>query len=251
MTVNKRFRKSTFVWGLFTTLVILIIFKILLNYIGGENHGLVRAGAFAINPDTILVEIAQGKQDVFSSTLSTPEPLPLGTDQPVHWSQANYFVIAQSLHEFVWTEPIDNWHLDSIIFSTDCVNIKDGFQSAELSFWKTNLTIQGARRVEHKISITPLYNVVEWSEINYQPALAKWPSVDISQINFSAYDALQIAELNGGQRIRSTFNNECTILNVLAPKAQDSPFIWNISYIGLRDSHLLELNIDAISGELK
>jgi len=212
----------------------------------------VNEGAYIINPDTILEALAQGNKDVFTPIVTTPDPELPALINTVQWSQADYFHIAEAFHEFFWKESSKNWNLHLMIFSMDCKEINQGPQYAYFQFFVTKDVRENQSRYVHDIYIEPTKNLVSWHEVEYYPNLANWQSIDIANLKISALNAFRIAETRGGNEIRSEFKNNCIITATLAPGSIYDG--WQIGYVGRVGEdveHLLDINIDASTGEYK
>jgi hypothetical protein len=168
-------------------------------------------GYYAIDTDTILKSIAQGKTDVFFSQNATPEVVAPLSSKPIQWSQADYFRVAEALSEFVWNEPLEDWNLDNVLFRLDCEDVNSGPQFAAFSYFKIIHTREQESRLVHNLLIDPFGHSVSWQETEYYPNNLVVKRTDLSQQNILAEDALSIAEKNGGLEVRSSAGNACII----------------------------------------
>jgi len=198
---------------------------------------------YLIKPDTILDDIAQGRTDVFSPQITTPQPALSQSLNVVKWSQEDYLSIVEALHRFVWHESISDWHIRHILFYVKCEDIGMGPQLASFILYKVVEDNQHTSRLEHQISIDPANNSVSWSETEYRPNLVVQNPVELSKYKVSITDALQIAEENGGNKIRLEVDNECFLRAQLINSAN----YWQVSYVKVLDLYIL--NIDALTGK--
>jgi hypothetical protein len=166
---------------------------------------------YMIDSSTIIDALAQGNQDVFLEWKDISEGGLASPQKLVDWNQADYFGIADALHQLVWNEPLSEMNLFLMHFSLNCDETQNGFQYAQFRLFKIIETNRGEVRIRHGIEIDPTNNHVAVWETEYYPVLANWRSIDLSEVKISADQALQIAEKNGGQEKRMAVNNECHI----------------------------------------
>lgn len=205
-------------------------------------------GQYEIDSVTILASIDQGNADVFISQIGTPEVMPTTPGKPVQWSQADYYRIAQTLHEFVWGEPIENWNLSEILFRMGCEDANNGPQFAQFQLFRIGHVDEQETRIVRSLFIEPMKQSVSWHEYETAPAVGQWPTIDLGQFGISANDALQIAESNDGSKERSTVNNECSIYITAPDSMYDG---WRIDYSQTNLPPLFEIHIDPMTGEYK
>lgn len=204
-------------------------------------------GYYTIAPATILESLAQGKTDVFTPQIATPEAITPTPAQPVQWSQADYFRIAQALHEFVWNESWDGWALDKLLFRLDCAEVSRGPQRAHFTFFRVIHTREQESRLERDLWIEPFTNSASWHEVEYYPNVLDAQGIDLSQIKIPVESALRIAEQNGGAAVRSEVEDACRIYLILAPGSKYNG--WQVAYSGYdpkynAPTNLFEIRID-------
>jgi hypothetical protein len=73
-----------------------------------------------INPDTILDNIAKEQTDIFDLQSVTPQPALSQSLSTVQWTQKDYLLIVEVVHQFVWHESIEDWNIRYILFSLKC-----------------------------------------------------------------------------------------------------------------------------------
>jgi hypothetical protein len=206
-------------------------------------------GTFAIDPATILESLAQGKMDIFTSLSGTPEAPPLMPVEAVEWSQADYFQIAEALHEFVWKESWQDWKVNRLVFRLDCEHANKGPQQLSIVLYKIVQLREEESRFVRDIFIMPMKRSVEWSEAELQPVQENWESIDLEQIKVPAEAALQIAEANGGSEARSAIGNACDIYIRLFEPVADG---WRVEYAADKDSdNVFMIFVDPLTGEFK
>jgi len=113
---------------------------------------------YLIDSSTILDALSQGKKDVFFEWKDTSEVGHISPNKVVNWKQADYFQIADALHQLVWNEPLSNMNLYLMHFSLGCSETSSGFQYAQFMLYKIIKTDQGETRIKHGIEIDPRKN---------------------------------------------------------------------------------------------
>lgn len=168
-------------------------------------------GDFEIDPETILVAIEQGNTDVFRSVAVKDvipyTPFPTGF---YAWSQSDYLKVSIALHQFVWREDLDNWHLYSMYFYSGCHDNPKGFDSGKMTYFKSsNGPFSYTTRL---LDIYPVGYGVSWGgNANFPRPMRGWKNIDLSRMKLTAEDALQIAEEHGGREFRQKVNNTCSV----------------------------------------
>lgn len=215
---------------------------------------------YLIKPDTILNSLDQGDNNTFIATPSEPEAdwpqlWPPGT---FSWDQREYLKIANNLHQFIWKESLDNWHLIRAYFRIDqCRDIFGKIDAANLSFYQHK---EGLNNV-HGFWVNPMYGYVQaGSEYSHT---GSWTakSIDLDNVKVNTVEtALSIAEENGGQNMRSTIKNECRITLLLSPDGLEYDFFshpltrygwgWNVIYWSNKSNSepLFSIVIDPYTG---
>ena len=244
MTI-KQFNK----WLAFLILLAIILSACRLFSFGTEDTMYWKETAYTIDPDTILDSLAQGKKDVFTLQTATPEAELPPASEPVHWSQSDFYRIAQALHEYVWNESVEEWYLPDMEFGMDCQGAFDGPQYGRFVFYKFVHIREQESRIEHDIYILHQENTVRVFETEYYPRLETWQNIDWAKVKISVTDALQIAERNGGYEARSNENNECKISLALAPGSKYEG--WQVMYTGNNRTRLFDIHINTLTGEYK
>ena len=213
---------------------------------------------YTIRPETILESLNRGETDVFTLTPSRPDEVksPIGSMGSFSWSQEDYLKIANALHQFVWKETLENWHIISADYlMAQCQNMTGGFDSSSFYFYKH----KGSYSVVHRLWINPFYGEVEVNETNYSYA-RNWKSIDLDNLIVNSADvALRIAEQNGGTEARATSNGGCRQIYIdLEPQVKytfmSHPFDvydwgWKIIYSFDDYADYFEMNIDPYTGK--
>jgi hypothetical protein len=199
---------------------------------------------YKIEPDSIFESLDQAEKDVFALTdepiwLPTPPP-----SKPVNWNQADYFRIAEALHEYVWGETLENWNLYYMSFSLDCNEFNDGFQRVQFKYFTNVKTSDRESRIVHNIELDPRNKIVNVGETVYYPKLINWKTIDLTNVKISASEALQIAEQNGGYNKRLAAGNDCAISATISRDA-----IEYDGWIVLYSPSVFSDTIDPATGE--
>ena len=201
-----------------------------------------------MNTSSILESILQGRYDLFIPVDSPSEEEAFQSDL-VNWNQEDYITVANSIHKFVWDEPLNNWMLNSMDFSGSCHDIENGLQDVYFVFYNILDSEDGKSRIVHNINIDPARSEVNvWAE-KYSPLVMNWKAIDLGETKITADDALQIAEDNGGIEIRNSVNNECNVSVSFLPNPGDYDG-WKLSYYQ-NPGTLLEVKVDPKTGEYR
>jgi hypothetical protein len=158
---------------------------------------------------------------------------------PIHWSyfevsdylpnldsnnffhEEQFYKIASAAHFQRWNEEMEDWNLLWISINQDCRDKLGDFQNFYISFYKRD-------RLTHTYSslhITPSQNYVSLQEREFYLQLFSEPDIDMSKLDISATEALNIAERNGGANLRKELNDACEISIRLSPKSG-----WSVFY---------------------
>lgn len=244
-------------WKIFWLLFVLVV--IILAYIAFPGDSQIAqypssfitefpdSGSYAIDSDSILESLDQDATDVFQRTNSSLETEPYEPKylSPLSWTQSDYLDIASALHQYVWNEVVENWHLYSMGFFGDCRHEPFGFDVVSFTYFKA---VESQRYAVHKIEIVPLSGYVNWGGGNEYPRpLFGWKSINLEKLNVTAGEALQIAEENGGQTARTKVINNCTIYVGISSNSK----IWAVRYSRQGTSFIFEANVDPSTGDYK
>jgi hypothetical protein len=237
------------------TLRVLVAFLVLLGttlacYVDAKETEIDKSDKeFDIDSSTILEALAQGKKDVFTERKETPaEESTARREEPVNWSQADYFRVANALHQFTWNEPLDSMNLYSMYFSLSCDEAENGFQYTQLRFYRVIETDKGEARINRGIEIDPRTDYAAAWEAEYYPNLSKWKPIDLSKVEITADQALQIAENDGGRDKRIAAGNECYITIVMSTDTIHYRG-WTIDYSNADYADVFYDEIDPVTGK--
>ena len=209
----------------------------------------IRNETYAVDSTTLLEALQQGKSDVFRLLTATPPAYPPHSS-PIHWTQADLFTVAQSIHQYAWKESLADWKVEKISFYLPCSQIELGPQGAAFSFFKY-VKIKGEdARLIRVLFITPDENTIVLSEYKFQPVYEIWSSINLLNEKVSVEDAVSIAEKNGGIKFRQEVGNKCSIE---ASRDIDNGYDgWLVTYSesgSNQDKSLKWENINAQTGE--
>jgi hypothetical protein len=217
----------------------------------GESLAITRDKYYLIKPADLLQSLANGMPDAFTEVEQRPELLPPAEQIPVDWTQGDYLYIAQALHEHVWGETLDGWQLHKMDFRLGCDDVNKGFQNGRFEYFKVVGAGREKSRITRSMDIDPRGNFVNAWESEYRPNVMDWIPIDLAQLQISVDNALQIAEVNGGQKQRSLVENSCEISLAYSPDTSISGD-WEIFYTRSDDgSRLMHLRVDPDTGEVK
>lgn len=205
-------------------------------------------GDYKINPETIVASLGRGEKDVFMPQLAPSDAYTSVSEGSIPWQQSDYFKIANALHQFVWKETTDNWHLYRMKFTTSCKDNLIGFGIGDFVYYKPIFTQQGhLRYTAREMIIHPLDSNVTWGGgTNFPHPLFGWKSVNLSKLKVVAEDALKIAEENGGKASRLSVQDECTIYLNLSGYSG-----WSVAYHGAGDRLIFMIQIDPYTGNIR
>lgn len=198
---------------------------------------------FKIRPETILVSLENDGAVLFQKIDdSSVEKI---TESPISWSQAEYGEIAYKIHEFVWTESLDNWNLYRMIFSTSCNDNPTGFDYADYIYFQ-EIVFNGKKvNTARDIFIAPQYgDITLGSDTNFPRPFSGWKSIDLDRINVTAEEALRIAEGTGGKSFRLSVQNVCQIYVSMNPDGYGHGD-WKVVYGGNSEINDLEIIVPA------
>lgn len=214
-------------------------------------------GIYGFDSQTILDSLKSGNKVVFTqlSLLQTDKPI----SQPVHWTQDDYFHVADAFMEMAWQERLNEWKLASLRFETRCDYASLGPQQISLSIFRQS--IPDKYYYEGRIEIKPGQNILTWTRHeDYNPRYALFSereqnSYNWSQIKISANQALQIVEEQGGKNVSLKLKQDCEIsgsLNRNGYFAQGRPQ-WQINYewVPSQSSGLIMSFVDIETGAYK
>lgn len=189
----------------------------------------LESGYYTINPQTILVSLDQGKTDVFTPLLATQDPnTPLLPSGSVFWTQSDYLKIVEALSQNIWQDSMKEWNVYYLAFDKQCQDNSVGFDSLEITYYKTIEVNEREMYTARHIKIYPLAGVVSWGGGTNFSTSDKWYGIDLAKFKITADDAQQTAEENGGEAARLGVQNDCRIL-IRTPN-HDNDDYWDVSY---------------------
>lgn len=205
--------------------------------------------SYVINSMTILESLDSGDTNVFKLLEATPKASTSQPSRSVSWQQADYFRVAQALHQQSRQEPLGEQNLYSMSFTMDCAEIEQGtFRDATFSSFTTIANGNEETRVEYSIVIKPSENLIRTYKGEFTPNLKTKEPLNLTHYRISAEEALQIAEKNGGGEVRLSYKNICEIY-LRAPVSNARG--WEVSYSNNRSGiwqTIFDISIDSESG---
>jgi hypothetical protein len=210
---------------------------------------------FQIDSSTIINDIQNGKLDsIFSSIeMSQADILSIPENKNIDWDQEEYLLVADALNKHLLNETLDDWMFKGMDFGKDCSDDSEGFQESTLEYFKIVNNGSEDSRIKQFVEVMPGRNLIRRYDATYAPVSENWLVIDPSKVNVAATKALDIAEINGGNDIRSIYKNNCYISVSMTP-GSDYPG-WRVRYI-LNDpssqdnkSEIFSVDIDPDNGK--
>lgn len=221
------------------------------NLIQRENQKTTQQGFYAIQPETILGVLTHNEDKVF--TPITEQDVNYSVTNPsVNWAQSDYFQIVDAFYRLVLYDTLDDWELSSMSFVLGCADVDFGLQDGRFSFFKIVKNEHNEEvLVSRSIDVDPRYKIVLLWEREFYPYVITRSSIDLADIKFNSAEALQIAEDNGGQNLRLSLNNECSIGLSLSPDSAEYRG-WYVYYTRRDNRRLIfDLSIDPFTGDIR
>lgn len=225
----------------FSILLLGIVFILMFVYINNMNiersernpgylSSYPNSGFYKIDPNSVLVSLAEENVDIFKPLLQEPDSVTQVSNLPISWSEGDFLMIASALGQLIWGDPmsIENWSVDSILFRTICNGSLNGFDAADITYFKP-IEINGKKvYTTRHIEIDPYFGLVRWGSgaVYSRPIVFKWKSFDLTHSIINAEDALQIADKNGGKDARMQIDNKCSIFVSLSKDKSK----WRVDY---------------------
>jgi hypothetical protein len=213
-----------------------------------------QSGYYEINPETLLVNLNQGKEDVFTPASDDIWNREVPNYDLIKWSQSDYLKIADALSKEVWHESLslEDWEILSVGAEQDCMDNPHGFYYFEIVYFqKSGIRSWGRQYQARLIEIVTWQGLVRWGDGSFTEAiLPGWGKTDFENFKITADDALTIAERNGGSEFRQGEKNRCTISTRLINYPPVSGYTnnnWRVDY------HMgdFSVNINPFTGKFR
>jgi hypothetical protein len=250
-------RRKTFTWALATTIV-LFLGSAVYDYITGEiresrepilyssyPEAVSDNGYYEFDTAQILQLLDDGRMDVFSRTLEDPALSEESLDDlSIAWTQSEYLRIASAAGKSAWDDDLKEWRMYRLYFQQSCEDDFSGFDSASLVYFNDDDSPNSFMYSTRIIEIFPYFSGLRWGGGVYypKPFLQRWKSIDLSRMRFTAEEALQVAEENGGKAARLQEDNSCII--IIDSEANNK---WEVEYFGAG----FEVLVDMYTGKVK
>ena len=227
-------------------------YKVPKSPVFGDEDGQV---VYSINIDTILDSIHSQKKDIFL-TEREANYSPLTKDSP-SFSQTDYEEIAGELSEYVWGEPLDNWHLNSAKFLISNADDSMRIYYVELIYFQR----EDNQYITHDVSIDASEGKVMASENLYRDE-RNWKALDFDGLKINdVSQVVKIAQSNGGDKACLP-SQSCNIGIWLSPSLYEyGRFLflslyryewgWNISYSNEDGVYLFDMYVDPNNGSFR
>lgn len=188
-------------------------------------------GYFKINPETILISLADGKTDVFTPLDGDPGSVESLTNISFSWTQADILEIITALGQSVWNDKMDltDWSVYDLYLRKSCSDDPNGFDFASITYFKA-IDVNGRKvYTTRHIEIDPYGSMIRWgSGATYpRPILHKWKGINLAGFTITAEDALRILDEHVGKEARQQVSNKCLIFITTSPDNEK----WYVNYI--------------------
>ncbi len=190
-------------------LCIYFLFITIINADAKEYGTIITDSSYAFDESTVLDRL-QNEEDNIFRLIDNPDEETIESPTTNNWTQADFFAIAQAVYKSTKEQSLDGWFLNEIDFSTDCINGSKKLESAKLYYFKTNAGTTTSRNNITFFIHSTQGKVDIWETIS-TPDLENLQPLDISKLNFTAEEIIQISESHGGSEKRKKMNNECYI----------------------------------------
>lgn len=203
---------------------------------------------YQIDSTTLLSAISRSESDIFTPD-ATEAIDDLPDSKPMQVNQADFLNIAEALNEVELHDSIYNWQASRLLFSLNCADIAFGPQQGEIDLFKESEYIrnQASRLIERKVFVLPRKGQVGWTEHEVYPVSGHQPTIELAKIKVPVEEALRIAEAHGGQAVRETAKDKCSIHLTMSASRWDND--WWITYASSSSgSNLFQIYIDEETG---
>jgi hypothetical protein len=208
---------------------------------------------YQFDPQTVLISLDQGKTDVFFSAQKNPlydDVQPLAPISSFAWSQEDSLRVANALHQLIWKEPLEQWHLYSLGFTIPQCNDISRINGAGFQFYKRQPQWY---YLVHDINLDLQYGYIYAGDHDGHYT-GRWKDIGLANSKVNTFDkALQIAEENGGKNARLALNgNQKCYISIQYPIGTYVPskWVWDITYrITDRTSSIFKILIDPFTSD--
>jgi hypothetical protein len=175
-----------------------------------ESQGQIFSDYYIFNPGTVFTEYTTGKQDLFSVILLddlTDDVLNnLPVYPPANWIQKDYLDLLNIFQENTFHGSFPKRIREARFSIQDCSQVSYGPQEAV--FFTAD--INPGRVTNYSYSVSFKDGSVHYHGNVYDPIIS-WPVsfLDLSKYGITAEKALQIAEGQGGEKVRLVNHNQC------------------------------------------
>lgn len=205
---------------------------------------------YLFDPVSVINGFDHEDQIEFILVDAEPEFPPPSQQISVTWNQVDYLNIVEAVFLHVWKEPLEGWQLKTMDFGLSCAKSNIGLQYGSFIYFKNTITLEGESRTVRYIDIDPRSKSLHIRESEFYPRLVDWGSIGLKEVQFSADQALTLAENNGGREKRFLVDNRCDILLLLSP---DLPRYkgWEVRYAIQGDTRFFYVQVDSQTGEIR
>jgi hypothetical protein len=153
----------------------------------------------------------------------------------ISWSQDDFFRFANVMSRKIWKGNINlsTWSVNKLIFERNCSSTKMGFQRMVLTVFRPTKVGTTILYTSRYLLLEPLSGQAKWAGDGEFSTLYIFKRSEkfLPIASLSADQAVEIAERKGGNKVRSTVDNNCVIsVNLI-----DHPFLrnqpdWSVEY---------------------
>jgi hypothetical protein len=233
--MNKR-RYLLFFLVIFVASLVLILISIRRENLNSERKAEWTEQDYYFDPSQFLSETTQTY--IFYEDSGEDTPIPTSIVE-YHWSDQDFLKI---ISMFLLQKHIDSNELEvnSITYKNSCSTVKNGYLGMSINFSEIEL------KKRYSLSVTPAFGHIEFSEKEIKSSTSI-EYFGMKEIEIFADDALLVAEQKGGEKIRSTYQNECFIWAKLGNDSNE--LVWDISYTTIDyPKSIFNIRINAQSG---
>jgi hypothetical protein len=204
-------------------------------------------GASLYNAQTILSEIRNGEEDVFSDTKLDGYYKYLEDDVSNNlFTDEELFEITQYYFREKWNETPEDWRMVRVYYSLyDCAKGFDGPYSVDYEYEK-KIQVEGKNYITvRNVGLAEWHDMLRWSEEIVDRSNLSG-NVNWENINYHAMEIYDIAEENGGYEYHIESDNQCRKVIIALYGDNQS---WNVTYYSqIVDSTILEMEINKKTG---
>lgn len=169
--------------------------------------------SYLFDYDTIVRDIQSGKTTgLFQPYSYSEDSVQFQNSNEIPLTLEGYFLVAEAYHEEMWGESAEEWHIATMFFSSPCD--KDVFTPSGALLEFERLSKKDSQKIlsVSSISLWPLdaygvYGMRDEYILEFNRNLGK----KVSELKIFPWEALEIAERNGGAEYREIHGSSCWV----------------------------------------